>query len=232
MFKKSNSFTSTSNTFVQYGGNVFGGSIEEGWDRPIWKKLLNSVGLFGKKKRLNSTVSFKRTKTKQLTWQGIEQILPPKQTRRPLPSLLFKSFFYGWKPCPFQYIKAKHWRGRIIYCKPKPIAKLSNMHGALDSNLYGIGPGDHTNPREVQYTSDWLIPLCKCFYSATCWFFKKHAAEMLGTYALSIVILQRPRTIKKKHFPSWRMCYPFILCKCFNFFSLCKLSIFGFFPFT
>ena len=56
MFKKSNSFTSTSNTFVQYGGNVFGGSIEEGWDRPIWKKLLNSVGLFGEKK----TVEFNR----------------------------------------------------------------------------------------------------------------------------------------------------------------------------
>ena len=32
---------------------------------------------------------------KQLARQGIEQILPPKQTRRPLPCLLIPSFFYA-----------------------------------------------------------------------------------------------------------------------------------------
>ena len=46
------------------------------------------------KKWLNSTVSFKTTETKQLARQGIEQILPSKQTRRPLPCLLFQSVFY------------------------------------------------------------------------------------------------------------------------------------------
>ena len=35
------------------------------------------------------------TEAKQLAWQGIEQNLPPKQTRRPLSLLLSLSFFYG-----------------------------------------------------------------------------------------------------------------------------------------
>ena len=35
------------------------------------------------KKRLNSSFSFKSTEVKQLTRQGIEHILPPKQMRRP-----------------------------------------------------------------------------------------------------------------------------------------------------
>ena len=47
------------------------------------------------KKRSNSTYSSKKTQAKQLARQGIEQILPPKQTRRPLPCLLSPSFFYG-----------------------------------------------------------------------------------------------------------------------------------------
>ena len=54
------------------------------WIQPVyWKKLLNS------------TVSFKSTETKQLARQRIEQILAPKPTRRPLPCLLFPSFFYA-----------------------------------------------------------------------------------------------------------------------------------------
>ena len=48
------------------------------------------------KKGMNSTVSFKSTQTKQLTRQGIEPILPLKQTRRSLPCLLLPSFFYGY----------------------------------------------------------------------------------------------------------------------------------------
>ena len=39
--------------------------------------------------------SSKSTEAKQLSRQGIEQNLPPKQTRRPLPWLLSPSFFYG-----------------------------------------------------------------------------------------------------------------------------------------
>ena len=47
------------------------------------------------KKRSNSSYFSKSTEAKQLARQGIEQILPPKQTRRPLPCLLILSFFYG-----------------------------------------------------------------------------------------------------------------------------------------
>ena len=43
---------------------------------------------------MNPTVSSNSTEAKQLERQGIEQILPPKQTRRPLPCLLIPSFFY------------------------------------------------------------------------------------------------------------------------------------------
>ena len=65
-------------------------------------RLLFYLGLFGRNgfiqpflqmDRLNSTVSSKKTQAKQLALQGIEQILPPKQTWRPLPCLLFPSFF-------------------------------------------------------------------------------------------------------------------------------------------
>ena len=49
------------------------------------------------KNMMNSTVSSKSTEAKQLAQQGIEQNLPPKQTRRPLPWLQFKSFFYARK---------------------------------------------------------------------------------------------------------------------------------------
>ena len=38
---------------------------------------------------------FKSTEAKQLARQGIEQVLPPKQSRRPLPCLLIPSFFNG-----------------------------------------------------------------------------------------------------------------------------------------
>ena len=38
---------------------------------------------------------FKSTEAKQLAQQGIEQILPPKKVRRPLPLLLSPSFFYA-----------------------------------------------------------------------------------------------------------------------------------------
>ena len=44
------------------------------------------------KKWMNSTFSFKQTKAKQLARQGIKQILPPKQTQRPLPCLLIPFF--------------------------------------------------------------------------------------------------------------------------------------------
>ena len=42
---------------------------------------------------------FQMDRGKQLARQGIEQILPPKQTRRPLLSLLFLSYFYGIHTC-------------------------------------------------------------------------------------------------------------------------------------
>ena len=38
---------------------------------------------------------FKSTEAKQLAQQGIEQILPQKKVRRPLPLLLSPSFFYA-----------------------------------------------------------------------------------------------------------------------------------------
>ena len=46
-------------------------------------------------KRLNSSYFSKSTEAKHLARQGIEQILSPKQMRRPLPFLLILSFFYG-----------------------------------------------------------------------------------------------------------------------------------------
>ena len=51
--------------------------------RSIWKNWMNL------------TFSFKETKAKQLAQEGIEQILSPKQKRRPLPYLLILSFCYG-----------------------------------------------------------------------------------------------------------------------------------------
>ena len=47
------------------------------------------------KKRLNTSYFSKSTEAKQLAWQGIEQVLSPKQTRRPLPCLLIIFFFYA-----------------------------------------------------------------------------------------------------------------------------------------
>ena len=46
------------------------------------------------KNMMNSTVSSQPREAKQLARQGIEQNLPPKQTRRPLPLLLSPSLFY------------------------------------------------------------------------------------------------------------------------------------------
>ena len=46
-------------------------------------------------KRSNSSYFSKSTEEKQIVRQGIEQILPPKQTRRPLPCLLSLPFFYA-----------------------------------------------------------------------------------------------------------------------------------------
>ena len=51
-----------------------------------------------KEKAEFSSVSFKTTEVKQLARQGIEHILPPKQTRRPLSCLLILSFFYVQDP--------------------------------------------------------------------------------------------------------------------------------------
>ena len=42
-----------------------------------------------------SAYSSNRPVTKKLARQGIETILTPKKQRRPLPSLLYKTFFYG-----------------------------------------------------------------------------------------------------------------------------------------
>ena len=56
----------------------------------------NSLSIW--KKRLNSNISFKSTETKQLAQQGIEHILPTKPMRRPLPCLLFSSFFSDLAP--------------------------------------------------------------------------------------------------------------------------------------
>ena len=44
---------------------------------------------------MNSTFSSKSTETKQLARQGIEAVLPPKQTGRPLPLLLSHSYAVG-----------------------------------------------------------------------------------------------------------------------------------------
>ena len=64
----------------------------------VWLAELAVLPRSIRKNRMNSTFSFKytRNKAKQLARQGIEQILPPKQTR-PLPCLLIISFFYGVK---------------------------------------------------------------------------------------------------------------------------------------
>ena len=49
------------------------------------------------------TVSSKKTEAKQLARQETEQVLPPKQTRRPLPWLLSPSFFKDWQPLQIIY---------------------------------------------------------------------------------------------------------------------------------
>ena len=72
------------------------------------------------KQRLNSTVSFKSTETKQLARQGIEKILPPKPTRRPLPSLLFPSFFYACES-----------RAQAIQCMGELFSKKSHPFVSL-----------------------------------------------------------------------------------------------------
>ena len=46
-----------------------------------------------RKKMLNSSYFSKLTEAKQLAQQGIEQLLPPKQTRRPLPCLIILSSY-------------------------------------------------------------------------------------------------------------------------------------------
>ena len=58
------------------------------------------------------TVSFKPIEAKQLARQGIEQNLPPKQTRRPLP-LLHVSILLVWLPVIhlFQLSTLSWWRG-------------------------------------------------------------------------------------------------------------------------
>ena len=60
----------------------------------------SSLGLFERKGRIHPSFS-KSTESKQLARQGIEQILSPKQTRRPLPCLLILSSFYGVLAPPF-----------------------------------------------------------------------------------------------------------------------------------
>ena len=66
-----------------------------GWIQPVYLEETVEFNRSFWKKRLNSSFSFKSTESKQLTRQGIEHILPPKQTRRLLPCLLIPSFFYG-----------------------------------------------------------------------------------------------------------------------------------------
>ena len=56
------------------------------------------------KNRINSTFSFKQTKVKQLAQQGIEQTLPPKQTRQPLPRLLNSILLLWIRPLALQKI--------------------------------------------------------------------------------------------------------------------------------
>ena len=64
------------------GQNVFFLTAPAVLPRSIWKK------------QLNSTVSSKTTESKQLWRQEKEQIVPPKQTQRPLSCLLFPSFLH------------------------------------------------------------------------------------------------------------------------------------------
>ena len=59
----------------------------------LWTTLVIALSIW--KNRMNSTFSSKSTEAKQLARQGIEYILAPKQTRRPLPLLLSPSFFYA-----------------------------------------------------------------------------------------------------------------------------------------
>ena len=56
---------------------------------------LASLGLFERKGRIYPIFPnrLRQNSWQWLAWQGIEQILPPKQTRRPLPFLLSPSFF-------------------------------------------------------------------------------------------------------------------------------------------
>ena len=52
-----------------------------------------------RRNRINSTISTKPTEAKQLVWQGIEQNLPPKQTRRPWPLLLSILLLWYYSNC-------------------------------------------------------------------------------------------------------------------------------------
>ena len=77
---------------------------------------------------------------KQLERQGIEQILSPKQTRRPLPSLLILSFFYGLR-----------FQTREITNGPS----LSNGRGKTSMNLLAVIARSSTPA--LPYSSESLI---------------------------------------------------------------------------
>ena len=61
--------------------------------RMSWRKCW-FVPMFYNSSWCNSAYSSNRPVAKYLARQGIETIQPPKKQRRPLPSLLYKSFFY------------------------------------------------------------------------------------------------------------------------------------------
>ena len=95
-------------SLMTWGGASSTPLIKEGWREKqrqrsaVWGKdffqFLAALAVLPRsiwKNTRNSTVSFKPIEAKQLARQGIEQNLPPKQTRWPLPLLLSPSIIYG-----------------------------------------------------------------------------------------------------------------------------------------
>ena len=72
---------------VCLGGTICSIPCHASWFASVYLEGTVEFSRSAWKKRFNSTVSFKSTETKQLARQGIEQILPRKQTRRPLTCL-------------------------------------------------------------------------------------------------------------------------------------------------
>ena len=121
-------------------------------------ELFNSLPWSIWKKRSNSFYISKSTEAKQLARQGIEQILSPKQTRRPLPCLLILSFFYDCSlPLPPKISRYSYNEGCHVYI----FLKYSSPR--IKSNLRQPRKSTKVNPLSSKkfFVSDFLQTLYK-----------------------------------------------------------------------